>query len=98
MKINITALNFELTDTLKKNIEERFDRHLKAFTDNITNLYLTLSTNKLVKIAEAKAHVPGNTIFAKAETEENMLAAINTLLDKLARQLKKHKEKNKDWR
>jgi putative sigma-54 modulation protein len=37
----------------------------------------------------------GNTIFAES-TEDNMYAAIDSLIDKLDRQVKKHKEKLTD--
>jgi putative sigma-54 modulation protein len=37
-------------------------------------------------------HISGGDIFAEA-VEENMYAAIDALVDKLDRQLKKHKEK-----
>ena len=40
-------------------------------------------------------HLAGNDLFAD-NTEEDMYAAIDGLVDKLDRQLKKHKEKLKD--
>jgi putative sigma-54 modulation protein len=50
---------------------------------------------KLRHKAEATMHISGGDIFAEA-VEENMYAAIDGLVDKLDRQLKKHKEKITD--
>lgn len=45
--------------------------------------------------AEATVRITGNDVFAFAE-DENMYAAIDSLVDKLDRQIKKHKEKLTD--
>jgi putative sigma-54 modulation protein len=50
---------------------------------------------KLEHKAEATIHVGGGTIHAE-QTEQNMYAAIDILVDKLDRQVKKHKEKLTD--
>ena len=50
---------------------------------------------KLRHKAEATVIVNGGTIYADA-TEEDMYAAIDGLVDKLNRQVKKHKEKMVD--
>ncbi|MND07878.1 Ribosome hibernation promoting factor [compost metagenome] len=50
---------------------------------------------KLQHKAEATIHVGGGTIHAE-QTEPNMYAAIDILVDKLDRQVKKHKEKLTD--
>jgi putative sigma-54 modulation protein len=54
-----------------------------------------LSVEKLRHKAEATMHITGGNIFADAE-QENMYAAIDALVDKLDRQVKKHKEKMTD--
>jgi putative sigma-54 modulation protein len=70
---------------------ERLERHFDHVTDN----HVVLSVEKLRHKAEATMHISGGTIFADA-VEENMYAAIDALVDKLDRQLKKHKEKITD--
>jgi putative sigma-54 modulation protein len=50
---------------------------------------------KLRHKAEAKVNVSGGTIFAET-TDEDMYAAIDGLVDKLDRQVRKHKEKMVD--
>jgi putative sigma-54 modulation protein len=51
-----------------------------------------LSVEKLNQIAEATLHVNGGELFANSE-HTDMYAAIDTLLDKLDRQIIKHKDK-----
>jgi putative sigma-54 modulation protein len=70
---------------------ERLERHF----DHVTDIHVVLGVEKLRHKAEATMHISGGNIFADA-VEENMYAAIDALVDKLDRQLKKHKEKITD--
>ena len=70
---------------------ERLERHF----DQVTDIHVVLGVEKLRHKAEATMHISGGDIFADA-VEENMYAAIDSLVDKLDRQLKKHKEKITD--
>jgi putative sigma-54 modulation protein len=54
-----------------------------------------LTVEKLRQKAEATLHVSGSVMHADA-SEENMYAAIDVLVDKLDRCVKKHKEKKCD--
>jgi putative sigma-54 modulation protein len=70
---------------------ERLQRHF----DHVTNMHVVLSVEKTRQKAEATMHVSGANLFANAESED-MYAAIDALVDKLDRQIKKHKEKITD--
>lgn len=72
---------------------EKLERHF----DNITNVQVTLTVEKLVQKAEATIHASGAELHANAD-DENMYAAIDGLTDKLDRQLLKHKEKMNNHR
>ena len=85
MQLNITGHQIDLTDSLQSYIRERH-------SDQITQTHVVLNIEKLSHQAEATAHVPGAELFANAEASD-MYAAIDQLLDKLDRQLIKHKEK-----
>ncbi|KAF0190682.1 MAG: putative sigma-54 modulation protein [Gammaproteobacteria bacterium] len=96
MQINLTGHHIEITSALRDYVTsklERIDRHF----DNIGNLHVILTVEKLRQKAEATLHVSGADLFADAEAE-NMYAAIDALVDKLGRQVKKHKEKHADHR
>ena len=93
MQINISGHHVEVTPPLRQSVINKLDRLQRHF-DQITNTEVTLIVEKLVQKAEAKVHVSGRDLFANAESED-MYAAIDLLVDKLDRQLIKHKEKNR---
>jgi putative sigma-54 modulation protein len=66
----------------------RIERHF----DHITKAQVTLSVEKDRKKAEASVQLAGNEVFAQCESQD-MHASIDNLLDKLDRQVLKHKEK-----
>ena len=53
---------------------------------------MTFDVEKLTQIAEAKILLAGNELHARSESED-MYSSIDALVDKLDRQLIKHKEK-----
>ncbi len=53
-----------------------------------------LKVEKVTQIADANLHVNGGEIHASAEGQD-MYVAVDGLIDKLARQLTKHKDKLK---
>jgi putative sigma-54 modulation protein len=93
MQINISGHHVEVTPPLREYVLNKLDRLQRHF-DQITNTEVTLIVEKLVQKAEARVHVSGADLFANAESED-MYAAIDLLVDKLDRQLIKHKEKHR---
>lgn len=91
MQINLTGRHLEITEPLKEFVDEKFSK-LERHFDHINNVYVILSVEKIRQIAEATVHVNGAEIFANSESED-MYAAIDSLIDKLDRQVIKHKEK-----
>ncbi|UZE95207.1 ribosome hibernation promoting factor [Alkalimarinus alittae] len=94
MQLNITGHHVDLTDSLKEYVSAKLEK-LERHFDHISNVQVTLSVQKLRQIAEATLHLSGADIHATAE-QEDMYAAIDQLVDKLDRQILKHKEKNVD--
>ncbi|NQD39022.1 ribosome hibernation promoting factor [Permianibacter sp. IMCC34836] len=90
MQINLTGHHVEITDALRSFVNDKFERLNRHF-DHINNVHVILSVEKLRQKAEAKLHVNGGEIFADCE-DGDMYAAIDLLMDKLDRQVKKHKE------
>ncbi|PFG09503.1 MULTISPECIES: ribosome hibernation promoting factor [unclassified Marinobacter] len=91
MQLNISGHHVELTEALKDYVNEKFQR-LERHFDQISNTNVILQVEKLRQIAEATVNISGGELHAKAETED-MYAAIDALVDKLDRQILKHKEK-----
>lgn len=94
MQLNITGHHVEVTDSLKAYVAEKLERLEKHF-DHVNNVHVILSVEKLRQKSEATVNVNGASLFADS-TEEDMYAAIDSMADKLDRQIKKHKEKLKD--
>ncbi|GAA0200591.1 ribosome hibernation promoting factor [Kangiella japonica] len=91
MQINLTGRHLEITEPLKQFVDEKFSK-LERHFEQINNVYVVLSVEKIRQIAEATVHLNGAEIFANSESED-MYAAIDLLIDKLDRQVIKHKEK-----
>jgi putative sigma-54 modulation protein len=94
MQINLTGHHVELTPPLHDYVNSKLER-LERHFDHVTDIHVILSVEKLRHKAEATLHVSGGTLFADA-VQEDMYAAIDSLTDKLDRQVKKHKEKLTD--
>jgi putative sigma-54 modulation protein len=96
MQLNLTGHHVDLTDALRSYVSNKIERIERHF-DHVTNVHVILSVEKLRNKAEATVHVNGGDLFADA-TDSDMYAAIDALVDKLDRQIKKHKEKLTDHR
>jgi len=91
MQIQISGHQIEVTQALRDHVQNRLKK-LNKYFDNVTSLAVVLSVEKLEQRAEATLAVAGRTLHAEA-SEGDMYASIDTLLDKLVAQLRKHKEK-----
>ncbi len=93
MQLNITGHNVEITPAMREFVTAKFSK-LEQFFDRINQVYIVLKVEKVTQIADANLHVNGGEIHASAEGQD-MYAAVDGLIDKLARQLTKHKDKLK---
>jgi putative sigma-54 modulation protein len=91
MQLNITGHHVEVTNALRNYVLEKFDR-IERHDTQITSVRVILTVEKLEQRAEATIHTAGADMFADA-TDEDMYAAIDALVDKLDRQIIKHKGK-----
>jgi putative sigma-54 modulation protein len=94
MQINLTGHQIDITDSLRNYVNEKMEK-LERHFDKVSNAHVILEIENLNHKAEATVHMSGNDIFADAVADD-MYAAIDALVDKLDRQVKKHKEKLKD--
>jgi putative sigma-54 modulation protein len=96
MQINLTGHHVDITTPMRDYVLGKFER-LERHFDRVTNVHVILSVEKLRQKAEAELHLNGAQVYAD-HTEEDMYAAIDGMVDKLDRQLKRHKEKTKKHR
>jgi len=94
MQIIITGQQLQVTDSLRNYVLEKFAR-LERHSDRVIDAHVILQVEKLVQKAEATVNLQGGSVFAE-ETHEDMYAAIDGLVDKLDRQIVKHKEKSQN--
>jgi putative sigma-54 modulation protein len=92
MNLNLTGRHLEITPAIREHVLSKLDK-VKRHFDNVIDINVILSVDKLVQKAEASVHISGKTVFAEAE-DSNLYVAIDTLIDSLDRQVLKHKEKN----
>jgi len=93
MQLNITGQHVEITGALRDFVNNKFAK-LEQYSDRITQVHIVLKVERVQQIAEATLHVSGGELHATSEADD-MYAAIDGLIDKLARQLTKHKDKLK---
>ncbi len=93
MQINLTGHHVEITDSLRNYVDTKFSK-LERHFDHISNVHVILNVEKLTQKAEATVHLSGADVFASSE-DTDMYAAIDSMVDKLDRQVLKHKEKLK---
>jgi putative sigma-54 modulation protein len=94
MQLNLTGHHIEITDSLRNYVTEKLARIERHF-DKVTHTHVILAVESTRHKAEATINMRGNNIFAE-NTQKDMYAAIDGLIDKLDRQVKKHKEKITD--
>ncbi len=91
MNISVTGRNIDVTPPLREYVESKLDRIRRHF-EHLIDVQFVLDVDKLVHHVEATIHTRGKDLFAE-NNDQDMYAAIDGLIDKLDRQLIKHKEK-----
>ena len=94
MQLNLTGHHVDITPSLRAYVNEKLDK-LERHFDHVTNVNVVLRVEKLEQRAEASVNVSKGQLFADASSDD-MYAAIDALIDKLDRQIIKHKEKLTD--
>jgi putative sigma-54 modulation protein len=96
MQLNVSGHHIDVTDALRGYVEQKIEKIERHF-DLVSDINCVLTVEKLRHKAEARVNVNGGTIYAD-NTEEDMYAAIDGLVDKLERRVRKYKEKLVDHR
>jgi len=92
MNLNLTGNHVKITPAMRNYVSAKLVK-IKNHSDNIIDINVTLSVEKLSQKAEANVHLRGKDIFAEANSS-NMYASIDSLVEKLDRGIIKNKEKN----
>lgn len=92
MNINLTGRHLEITPAIREHVTAKLGK-IKRHFDNLIDINVILSVDKLKQMAEATVHMSGKTVFAETD-DTNLYVAIDNLVDLLDRQIIKHKDKN----
>ena len=91
MQVSVTGRHVEVTEAMKQHVEDKIGK-IKRHFDHVTDIHVILTVEKLEQKAEATVQISGAKLFAD-DVQEDMYAAIDNMVDKLDRQIIKHKEK-----
>jgi len=93
MNISTTARHYDLAPALKDYAEEKV-QNLKKYFDHIVNAHVVFSLEKYRNKVEITLHVNGAD-FASEDESDDMYISVDRSIEKLERQLKRHKDKIK---
>lgn len=94
MQIDVTFRHMEVSEPVRAYVEEKLDR-VKKYIDEPIDAQAVLSVEKKIRHkAVVTISAKGITIKASEETND-MYAAVDAMVDKIERQLKRYKEKLK---
>jgi putative sigma-54 modulation protein len=96
MNLQLTGHQLEITPAIRSYLTSKLERITRHF-DHVIDVNVVLSVDKLQQRVEATVHVRGRDIFCES-IDQDMYAAIDNLVDKLDRQVLKHKEKTVEQR
>jgi len=91
MQINITGHHIEVSPPLRAYVTEKLQRISRHF-DHVISIDVILKMENHHKQAEGKVNAAGKALFAQ-NSDEDMYAAIDGLVDKLDRQVRRYKDR-----
>lgn len=94
MQLNLTGHHLELETATREYASGKFKRIQRHFS-RVTQIHCVLSAEKSQYKAEATLHLSQGRLHAQA-VRHDLRAALDELVDKLDRQVRRHKEKLHD--
>ena len=91
MNLNVSGHHLEVTPAIRTYVEAKLQRITRHF-DHVIDVNVIMKVEKLDQKIEASVHLSGKDIHVQS-SEVDMYAAIDSLIDKLDRQVIRHKER-----
>ncbi len=91
MNLHLTGHHVEITPAIRQYVVSKLERINRHF-DHVIDVNVIMTVEKLDQKIEANVHVSGKDIHVRCN-DGDMYAAIDALIDKLDRQVIKHKER-----
>ncbi len=100
MKLVIHGRNIEITDAIREYVDQKIDKAVNHFQQLTTEVDVHLSVDRNPRIASNQAAevtiYANGTVIRAEERSESLYASIDLVADKIARQLRKYKERRQD--
>lgn len=94
MQVSVTFRNTGSENWFKDYVTERLSK-IQKYIDKPVEAHVVLSVEKFRNVAEVNIMAKGINLVGKEEAKDMQLA-IDNVIDKIERQIKKHKEKSRD--
>ncbi len=92
MQVNVSGHNLDITQAIRAYVTEKCKR-LERHFDHLISAHVILKVEKRVHMAEATLSVGGGPQLFAEDDQADLYAAIDGMLDKLDRQVRRHKSK-----
>ena len=91
MNLHLTGHHVDITPSIREYVVSKLSRIERHF-DHVIDVNVFMTVEKLDQRIEANVHLSGKDIHVQAH-DADMYAAIDGLMDKLDRQVLRHKER-----
>ena len=96
MQMHIAGRHVEITDDVRSYVEKRVKK-IEAIFNRIIDLQIVIELEKNRYFAEIVLATAKAAFHAQGETHE-IFSCLDAVMDKVERQVRRHKERTKDWR
>jgi putative sigma-54 modulation protein len=96
MNLHLTGHHVDITPSIREYVISKLERINRHF-EQVIDVSVTMTVQKLDQKIEASVHLSGKDIHVECH-DADMYAAIDGLVDKLDRQIIRHKEKFQEGR
>jgi putative sigma-54 modulation protein len=91
MNLHLTGHHVEITPAIRDYVTQKLEKIERHF-EHVIDVTVVMTVEKLDQRIEANVHLSGKDIHVQAH-DGDMYAAIDVLIDKLDRQVIRHKER-----
>ena len=96
MKLTVTGRKIEITDGIRNHLDDKLSKNIPDL-DEASDIHITLSVEKHRHFAEITLKTKGMTLHSQEETKD-LYASIDKALEKMEKQLRKHRDKAQEVR
>jgi putative sigma-54 modulation protein len=95
VNITVNARHMEVTDAIRDYIEGKVAK-LPRLYDNLQDIEVILDMQAEKSLVEIVAHAKKKHTFVASQRDDSMYACVDSCLDKISQQLRRHKDRVRD--